>query len=157
MTLSRILSKTEYTVLCGDIENCEISRIEYNSRKIRPGELFVCLTGAKTDGHLYARMAYDAGCRAFLCERRLDLPDDAVQVSVSDSRRSLAQISAAFYDYPAKDMHIIGITGTKGKTTTALLIQSILNESGISCAYIGSNGVIINGKHLETINTTPES
>lgn len=138
----------------GDIE---IEKIEYNSRVSRVGDLFVCLTGAKRDGHEFATMAYNNGVRAFLCERVLDLPYDAVQVVTEDSRAALAIISADFYERPADKLKIIGITGSKGKTTTALLIQSILNSAGKNCAYIGSNGVIINGKHTETVNTTPES
>ena len=138
----------------GDID---IGKIEYNSRASREGDLFVCLTGAKRDGHEFAAMAYDNGVRAFLCERALDLPTDAVQVITCDTRAALAAISADFYGRPADKLNIIGITGSKGKTTTALLIQSILNSAGKNCAYIGSNGVIINNKHTETVNTTPES
>ncbi|MBR4933398.1 MAG: UDP-N-acetylmuramoyl-L-alanyl-D-glutamate--2,6-diaminopimelate ligase, partial [Clostridia bacterium] len=143
--------------LSGNAGKVSVDRIEYNSRKVNPGELFVCLPGAKADGHDFARMAYDKGCRAFLCERPLDLPSDAFQAVTPDTRSALASISQTFYGYPAKKLHIIGVTGTKGKTTTALLVQSILEKSGIPCAYIGSNGVIINGKHTETVNTTPES
>jgi len=135
----------------------EVEKIEYNSLKARAGHLFVCLSGAKRDGHDYASNAYENGTRLFLCERKLDLPEDAVQVITPDTRSALSTISADFYGRPAEKLHIIGITGTKGKTTTSLLIASILNASGKSCAYIGSNGVIINGRHIETVNTTPES
>ncbi|MCI9449111.1 MAG: UDP-N-acetylmuramoyl-L-alanyl-D-glutamate--2,6-diaminopimelate ligase [Clostridiales bacterium] len=157
MKLSELFKNIEYTVLCGNADACEVDRIEYNSRLINEGELFVCLPGARADGHDFAAAAYRAGCRAFLCERPLDLPSNAFQAATPDTRSALAEISAAFYGYPAEKLHIIGITGTKGKTTTSLLIQSILEKSGIPCAYIGSNGVIINGKHVETVNTTPES
>lgn len=156
MRLSELLSAVEYTVLAGNISD-EIERIEYDSRKISGGELFVCLPGAKVDGHDFAKAAYDAGCRAFLCERKIELPPDAFVALSANTRSALAELSAAFYGYPAEKLHIIGITGTKGKTTTALLIRAILEESGIPCAYIGSNGVIINGRHIETVNTTPES
>lgn len=157
MILSKLFEAIDYTVLSGNAGKVSVDRIEYNSRKVNPGELFVCLPGAKADGHDFARMAYDKGCRAFLCERPLDLPSDAFQAVTPDTRSALASISQTFYGYPAKKLHIIGVTGTKGKTTTALLVQSILEKSGIPCAYIGSNGVIINGKHTETVNTTPES
>ncbi len=157
MIITKLFENIDYTVLSGSAENTEVSRIEYNSRKINPGELFVCLPGARVDGHSFAESAYRAGCRAFLCERPLDLPKDAFVAAVPDTRSALADISATFYGYPAKKLHIIGITGTKGKTTTALLIQAILNGAGLSCAYIGSNGVIIGEQHMETVNTTPES
>lgn len=157
MIISKLFEKIEYKVLCGNADVVSVDRIEYNSKKIRPGELFVCLPGARFDGHSFAAGAYEAGCRAFLAERPLELPSDAFVAVTPDTRSALAAISATFYGYPAEKLHIIGVTGTKGKTTTSLLIQSILEGAGIPCAYIGSNGVIINGRHIETVNTTPES
>lgn len=157
MILSELFRDIEFETVAGDPDVVSVSRIEYDSRKIQRGELFVCLPGAKFDGHDYAFGAYQRGCRAFLCERKLNLPEDAYQALTSDTRSALAAVSATFYGYPAEKVNIIGITGTKGKTTTALLIQSILEGNGIRCAYIGSNGVIINGRHTETVNTTPES
>ncbi len=141
-----------------DADGDMIYRIEYDSRKATTGDIFVCLMGARSDGHKYAKMAYDAGCRAFLCEYiPEDMPADAAVILVDDTRAALAKMSAFFYDHPADKLRLIGITGTKGKTTTALLIASILNKNGKNCAYIGSNGVIINGERTETVNTTPES
>lgn len=137
--------------------DAEISAITYDSRKAGPGALFVCLVGAWMDGHTFARSAYDQGCRAFLVEHTLDLPADAAQIVTDDTRAALAVIGADFYGNPAEQLHIIGITGTKGKTTTALLTSAILTEAGLSCAYIGSNGVNIAGTHEATANTTPES
>ncbi len=134
-----------------------VDSIEYDSRKAREGALFVCLRGANVDGHKFAPSAYDKGCRLFLCEEKLDLPGDAEQFIVADTRASLAVISAEFYHHPANHLKLIGITGTKGKTTTALLVNSILNAHGKNCAYIGSNGILINGNLTETPNTTPES
>lgn len=135
----------------------EIDKIEYNSLKASAGDLFVCLPGALRDGHDFAPRAYENGTRAFLVERKLPLPDDCVQIITPDTRAALAVIAADFYGRPADKLHIIGITGTKGKTTSALLVAAILNAAGKNCAYIGSNGVIINGRHTETVNTTPES
>lgn len=134
-----------------------VYRIGYDSRKIQKDDIFVCLTGFKADGHQFATAAYNNGCRVFLCERKPTLPGKALVMLVPNTRAALASLSAYFYGNPADKLKIIGVTGTKGKTTTALLISSILNKSGKSCAYIGSNGVIINGKRTETVNTTPES
>ncbi len=139
------------------IGDTPVYRVEYDSRRAGTGDIFVCLTGHRSDGHIFAPMAYRAGCRVFLCEYKPDLPHDAVIITVPDTRAALAPLSAFFYGNPAKKLKLIGITGTKGKTTTALLIASILNKNGKNCAYIGSNGVIINGKRTETVNTTPES
>lgn len=135
----------------------EITAITYDSRKAGPGSLFVCLVGAWMDGHTFAQSAYQQGCRAFLAERPLDLPADAAQILTDDTRAALAVIGADFYGNPAKELHILGITGTKGKTTTALLTAAILTDAGLPCAYIGSNGVNIAGTHEATANTTPES
>ncbi len=135
----------------------EIGSIEYDSRKAGKDSLFFCLRGAKTDGHDFALRAYDYGCRAFAVEKLIDLPDGCVQVLVDNTRMRLAEVSAEFYDRPAEKLSVIGITGTKGKTTTAILIEEILCACGVKCAYIGTNGVVIGEDRYETINSTPES
>ena len=135
----------------------DITAVTYDSRVAGAGSLFVCLVGARTDGHRYAAGAYQNGCRAFLAERPLDLPADAAQVLTPDTRAALAVLGADFYGRPADKLTLLGITGTKGKTTVALLTAAILNASGVPCAYIGSNGVQIGAQHYATANTTPES
>ena len=156
MLLTQLLSNISYET-ASDITEVRIDRIEYNSRKAMPGTLFVCLVGAHSDGHDFARHAYENGCRAFLVSRPVELPPDAAVVSTADTREALAVISADFYGNPADRLHLIGITGTKGKTTSALMLTAILNEAGLPCAYIGSNGVDIGERHIDTVNTTPES
>jgi len=142
----------------GNPRGITIEKIEYDSRKAGEGMLFVCLPGVRFDGHSFAAQVWENGCRVFLCERKLDsLPSDAVQIIVENTRLSLSDLAKVFYDNAADRLKIIGVTGTKGKTTTSILISNILNGSGMKCAYIGSNGVIIGGKHYETVNTTPES
>lgn len=134
-----------------------VREVCYDSRRANEGSLFVCLRGTQTDGHEYARAAYDNGTRAFLAEHTPALPPDATVVCVPDSRAALADVAAAFYQYPAEQMRLIGITGTKGKTTTACLIAHILNTCGIPTGYIGTNGAEFAGIHLPTANSTPES
>lgn len=138
-------------------DKCEVSAVEFSSGKAAAHSLFFCLRGANGDGHDYAADAYSRGCRAFVCERTLELGDDAVQVTVADSREALAYMSSAFYGHAADQISVIGITGTKGKTTTAHILRAILEESGRRCAYIGTSGVIIGDRFIETANTTPES
>lgn len=159
MLLSEILADIEYkTDAPADvISTYDVTDIVYDSRKAVRGTLFVCLVGAVSDGHSYAGAAYEKGCRIFMVQRELDLPDDAVQITVSDTRSALAFASAAFFMHPARSLMIIGITGTKGKTTTASLIADILNAGGINTAYIGTTGIVINGERTPTKNTTPES
>ncbi len=134
-----------------------IKDIVYDSRKATHDTAFVCMVGAKSDGHGYARMAYDKGTRVFYAERELDLPEDAKVIICEDTRIALAQLSRQFFDYPERRLKIVGITGTKGKTTTSNIIAQILNKSGHNAAVIGTNGIIINGVRTPTVNTTPES
>lgn len=135
----------------------QIDAVSFSSRTAKAGTLFFCLRGASGDGHDYAADAYSRGCRAFVVERPLDLAGDAAQIVVHDSREALAYMSAAFYGHPADSLKIVGITGTKGKTTTAHIFRAIMEEAGKRCAYIGTSGVIVGEKEFETKNTTPES
>ncbi len=135
----------------------EYTSIVYDSRKAVPGSAFFCLRGALTDGHKYAASAYEKGARYFFCEERLDLPEDATQVIVKDTRLELAIRSREFFGYPDRALKIIGITGTKGKTTISNIIHQIFNAAGIKTSVIGTNGMIIDGERRPTENTTPES
>ena len=137
--------------------------LSYESRSTGPGSLFFCLRGARRDGHDFAGEAYSRGCRDFVCERPLDLPGDASQLIVENSRRALAAMSSAFYGNPAEKLVLVGVTGTKGKTSVASYIHHILNYSAAlhgnpyTAAYIGTNGIDIRGVVTPTQNTTPES
>ncbi|MBR5538869.1 MAG: UDP-N-acetylmuramoyl-L-alanyl-D-glutamate--2,6-diaminopimelate ligase [Clostridia bacterium] len=147
----------------------EKAKIEYNgaektvkcivcdSREATEDSLFVCIKGFASDGHNFVERAYIRGCRVFVVERDIPEFEDITVIKVENSRRALANISAAFYDFPASKLKVIGITGTKGKTTTALMLSSVLSQNGISCGYIGSNGIEFAGNRFETLNTTPES
>ena len=135
----------------------EIGEIVYDSRKAAEGTLFVALVGAENDGHDYAASAYENGCRAFLLERYVSLPEDAICVFVPDTRAALAVCSAEFFGHPAEELAVIGITGTKGKTSIAHIIQSVLDSGGMKCGIIGTVGAGYGDVTLPTVNTTPES
>ena len=139
------------------VPDVDISYICHDSRKAGPDCLFVCIRGYVSDGHSYALAAYTNGARVFLAERPLDLPDDACVVCCPDTRIALAALAAAIHDHPADKLHVIGITGTKGKTTTALMIHGMLEKMDIPSAYIGTNGIDFGGRHYATVNSTPES
>lgn len=155
MKLSEVLKNTEF---CGSIkDDAEIKDIVYDSRKAESGVIFVCLSGLKADGHKYAESAYDKGARVFVVEKDISLPDDAQQIKVENSRNALREMSAELFCHADKELKIIGITGTKGKTTVAHLVQKILNASGIPAGIIGTVGAEFNGIKMPTANTTPES
>lgn len=156
MLLSEILTDIEYDTK-DKLDETDISDIVYDSRKAVTGTLFFCLVGAVSDGHNYALGAYSNGCRAFMVERELELPSDALQVKVKDTRAALALASAAFFGHPAHSLMIIGVTGTKGKTTVTAMTASLLNAAGINTATVGTTGIVINNVCTPTVNTTPES
>lgn len=155
MLLSEILNGIEFET-DSDIQ-VNIDDMVYDSRKATAGTLFVCLCGARFDGHEYALSAYEKGCRCFMVERLLNLPSDAIQVKVSDSRACLAVSSANFFGHPTKELKVIGITGTKGKTSTAHLVKALLDKAGIKCGIIGTVGAYYDDIEIPTVNTTPES
>lgn len=135
----------------------EIMDIAYDSRKAKSGFLFVCLSGVRADGHLFAKSAYDNGCRVFLCEKEIELPDDAQVIYCDDTRAALAKASCNLFENPSKEIAVIGITGTKGKTTVAHIIKQVLDQSGIMTGIIGTVGAGYADVTLPTVNTTPES
>ena len=134
-----------------------IKKVTSDSRAADENSLFVCISGAKFDGHDFARSAYEKGCRNFAVEREIELPDDAQVLIFDDTRIALAELSHAIYGYPSQRIKVIGITGTKGKTTTAQLIYHTLNDNHIKTGYIGTNGVLYGSVSQKTANTTPES
>ena len=134
-----------------------ISDIVYDSRKAADGVIFVCIVGAVADGHKYARSAYDKGARVFVCEKPIELPSDALVFQVENTRRALASISACIFDHPERKLRVIGVTGTKGKSTICEMIRHILCKNGIPAASIGTVGVRIGDVMTPTGNTTPES
>ncbi len=145
---------------CGAfIPDKEIDRVCDDSRVVSAGAMFIAVEGAVSDGHDYLMAAYELGCRTFVVEKKSELlPDDAFVAVFDDSRKALALLSAKMLGEPSKHLTLIGITGTKGKTTTALMLQSILNSAGHKTGYIGSNGVSYGDVRIpDTKNTTPGS
>lgn len=155
MKLEKLISKLDYSVVCGNTD-IDISDVIYDSRKVCKNCLFVCLVGSSADGHKYAQAAVDAGAAAIVVSRDIEITGATV-IKTEDTRKALAFISAEYFGNPADTLKTIGITGTKGKTTTAMMIRSILEKGGIKTGVIGTIGIMIGDKLIKTANTTPES
>lgn len=136
-----------------DMGDTEITGIAYDSRKVNEGNVFVCIKGYETDGHIYAKSAAEKGAAVIVAEDKIDVP--ARVVYVKDSRKTIAELACRYYGYPSKKFSLVGITGTNGKTTTTYLIKSILETAGKRVGIIGTNENIIGDKILLTKSTTP--
>ncbi len=159
MKLEQICSEIEYRLLKGNMET-EVKDIIYDSRKIAKDTMFVCMVGAVTDGHNYIKDAVEKGASAIVVEREeaaTQIPDDITVIQVKSTRYALALMSAALFDHPARKLITIGLTGTKGKTTTTYMIKSVLEMAGKKVGLIGTIGALIGDEKIPSKNTTPES
>ena len=157
MKLSQLMEGLDYLVLQGDAET-EVADVAYDSRKVQPGFAFVCVVGTNRDSHDYAEDVAAAGASVLVIQHKLDeMPAGVTVVQVENSRHALAIMSCNLFGNPAKKMTMIGVTGTKGKTTTAHMIQAALNAAGKKCGIIGTNGTAFAGERHALANTTPES
>ena len=132
----------------------EINEVRYDSRAVRPGDLFVAIRGYATDGHQYIGKALEQGAAAIVCE---EAPAGTPAVVVENARRALAEIAANRFGHPADSMTMLGVTGTNGKTTTTYLVKHMLEDAGHKVGLIGTNQNLIGDEVIETERTTPES
>lgn len=156
MKLEKLLEHVSYELLQGSTD-VEVKNVINDSRKAEEGSLFFCIKGAVSDGHKFAPDVIDKGAKVLVVQDPVEAPEDVTVVQVGDSRYAMALISAAYFDYPANEMKIIGITGTKGKTTTTYMVKSILESAGYKVGLIGTIEVIIGDEVIPAKNTTPES
>ncbi len=154
--LKALLERLEYTCLQGTVEQ-EIQDIVYDSRKVKEKDLFVCIRGTQRDGHSFAEEVAKKGASVLLVEEPVGVPDSVTVIQVADTRYAMAIASAAYFDYPAEKMQVIGITGTKGKTTTTYMVKSILESVGHKVGLIGTIEIIIGKEAVHATHTTPES
>lgn len=156
MKLTNLLEEISYQVLQGEADK-EITTLVYDSRKVIKDSVFVCISGAVRDGHDFAKEVSEKGATALIVEHAVEVPEGVTVILVENSRLALACMSAAYFDYPARKLKTIGITGTKGKTTTTYMVRSILEMSGIKTGLIGTIETIIGESRVPANNTTPES
>ncbi len=157
MRLEQILTDVEYKILQGTLDK-DVADIAYDSRKTVKGGMFVAIQGTLVDGHNFIESAVEAGAEVIVMEKETDVENrDITVLMVESGRKALSLMSAAYFDYPAKKMITVGITGTKGKSTTEHMVRDIIEKSGKTCGIIGTVGAFMNGKSVPTEHTTPES
>lgn len=157
MRLEQILTDVEYKILQGTLDK-DVADIAYDSRKTVKGGMFVAIQGTLVDGHNFIESAVEAGAEVIVVEKETDVENrDITVLMVESGRKALSLMSAAYFDYPAKKMITVGITGTKGKSTTEHMVRDIIEKSGKTCGIIGTVGAFMNGKSVPTEHTTPES
>lgn len=158
MKLETLLKKLEYTVEKGNLDR-EVSEVVYDNRKVTEGCLFICIKGMHFDSHDHTEEIIKSGAAVLVVEREVLLPGDcrATVIRVENTRYAMAFIAAAWFGHPAEKLKIIGITGTKGKTTTTYLVKSILENAGHKVGLIGTIEILYGETHIHAGNTTPES
>ena len=164
MKLNDVIKDLEIKKIFGKTD-MEVQDIVYDSKNAVENTVFTALIGMTSDGHRYIKNAYSNGARVFVIssqdfledEQNASLINDSTFILVEDTRIALATMSAEFFGHPSTKLTIIGITGTKGKTTVSGYIKSVLDNADISCGVIGTNGIYFSDKYFKTVNTTPES
>jgi len=156
MLLRDLVKNIDCELLYGDFD-LEITDIAYDSRKVKPGSLFVCIDGMVTDGHKYIQSAVNNGACAILVEKDVEIKESVTYIKTKNTRLALAKVSSAFFKNPSEKMKITGITGTKGKTTTSYMLRNIYKQAGVETGLVGTIQNMIGEKSLYAHNTTPES
>ena len=158
MVLEELLDGVAVREITGDASR-PITGLHYDSRKIQPGDVFIAIRGEAADGHLFIPQALQRGAAGVVCESPVMAASngETVWARVQNSRRALASASATFYAHPGRELNLVGITGTNGKTTTAFLIDSIFREAGKLSGLFGTVEYRLGDRRLPAPNTTPES
>lgn len=158
MTCRKLFGQLKYEIVQGSMD-VEVSEVVMDSRKVSKDCLFICIEGYTFDGHSVAAKVAEEGASVLVVSKAVELPENTAVtvIKVEDTRYAMAYISAAYFGNPAKDMKIIGVTGTKGKTTTTYLVKSILEHAGYKVGLVGTIEIVIGDKHIPAENTTPES
>ena len=156
MKLLQLIEGLTYEVLQGNLD-IEINNIHNDSRNVGTGDLFFCITGAVSDGHSYAIDVANKGAKVLVVEKEVTVDEKVTVIKVPSTRYAMGIISSRFYGEPSKKLTVIGITGTKGKTTTTYMIKEMLASAGIETGLIGTIEIIDGKNVIPAKNTTPES
>ena len=156
MKLSEVLQGLKFEVLQGST-GISFRDIRNDSRKVQPGDLFFCISGAVSDGHKYVQDVAEKGAAVIVVEKPVAVPDTVTVIRVENTRYAMGMISSAFYGKPSEKLKVIGLTGTKGKTTTTYMIREMLERSGIKTGLIGTIEIMDGKQRIPANNTTPES
>lgn len=165
MKLKALLAGIDYVVLQNveQLEVTDVSKVTKDSRDAEAGDVFVCVRGTKNDGHDYIWEAYKKNVNIFIVERRsiegsaLEFPEQAIVIQVMNTRATYAIMAANYWGHPADGMILIGITGTKGKTTVSMIIKKLLEAQGECVGLIGTMGIFDGGEWISSKNTTPDA
>ncbi|MGK9368135.1 UDP-N-acetylmuramoyl-L-alanyl-D-glutamate--2,6-diaminopimelate ligase [Melioribacter sp. Ez-97] len=163
MKLNELLNNVRVKQVTGNAEEKEITNISIDSRNVNENSLFFAIEGFKTDGHKFIQDVLNKGVRAVVLQNQAALPDqifehyNAVKIVVEDSRKSLAEFSDRFYSSPSKKIKLVGVTGTKGKTTTAFFLKSLFEYTGRKAGLIGTIANYVGSEEIKTMLTTPQS
>lgn len=156
MKLKEWLAELKYELIQGNLLE-EVDEVVYDSRKAAERTVFVCMRGANVDSHDFIPDVISRGATVIVTEKEISAPEHVTVLKVENGRNALSLLSAARFGYPARKMVTIGVTGTKGKTTSTYMIKRILEAAGEKVGLIGTNGAVIGNEHYPTRNTTPES
>ena len=156
MKLTTLLEELDYELFEGSVDR-EITTLTYDSRKVEKDSVFVCISGTVRDAHDFIPDVIEKGASTTIIEKDVETVEGITYIKVKNSRQALAILSAAYFGHPAKELKTIGITGTKGKTTTTYMVKSILEKAGIKTGLIGTIESIVGEERIPAVNTTPES
>ncbi len=163
MKLSKLINSVKVIQITGNPELKEVSEITYDSRQVRENSLFVAIKGYKTDGHKFIETAINRGACAVILDDNNAVPEqlfihnNCVKILVKDSRVALAEISNSFFSEPSKQLKLVGVSGTKGKTTTTFFLKNIFENADYKTGLIGTIANIVGGNQVQAKLTTPQS
>ena len=147
MKLSKVLSNVDTK---GEYADIEIEGLYHNSKEVKEGGLFFAIDGTKVSGREFALEAVKRGAKVIISSSKIEgLPSEVINLVSEDTRLAMSLCASNFYEEPSRDMFVLGVTGTNGKTTTTFMLESVFKEAGNKVGVIGTNGVFIDGKKID--------